>query len=63
MKTAAIVVFIILLLGYSISLTAWFTADLYEERGIRSRHRLTPRLELVIDSGRVDTVFVYKLQP
>jgi len=29
---------------------------------IRSRHRLTPRLELVIDSGRVDTVFVYKLK-
>ena len=26
------------------------------------RHRITPRLELVIDSGRVDTVFVYKLK-
>ena len=26
------------------------------------RHRITPRLELVIDSGRVDTVFVYRVE-
>ena len=33
-----------------------------KHEGIHSRHRITPRLELVIDSGRVDTVFVYKLK-
>jgi len=30
-----------------------------EHQTIRSHHRLTPRLELVIDSGRVDTMYVY----
>jgi hypothetical protein len=29
---------------------------------IRTHHRLTPRLELVIDSGRVDTIYVYKVE-
>jgi hypothetical protein len=29
---------------------------------IRSRHPLTPRLELIIDSGRVDTIFIYKAE-
>jgi len=29
---------------------------------IRTHHRLTPRMELVIDSGRVDTIFIYKAE-
>jgi len=29
---------------------------------IRTHHRLTPRLELIIDSGRVDTMYVYKVE-
>jgi len=27
-----------------------------------THHRLTPRLELIIDSGRVDTMYVYKVE-
>jgi hypothetical protein len=34
----------------------WLVTD----DSIRSNHRLTPQLELIIDSGRVDTMFVYK---
>ena len=36
----------------------WFLDD----DSIRSHHPLTPRLELVIDSGRVDTMYVYKVE-
>jgi hypothetical protein len=29
---------------------------------IRTHHRITPRMELIIDSGRVDTAFIYKAE-
>jgi hypothetical protein len=33
-----------------------------DDDSIRSHHPLTPRLELIIDSGRVDTMYVYKAE-
>jgi hypothetical protein len=33
-----------------------------ETTTIRTHHRLTPRMELIIDSGRVDTMYVYKAE-
>jgi hypothetical protein len=47
------------ILGIAIATTVY---KLLDDDSIRTHHRLTPRLELVIDSGRVDTMYVYKVE-
>jgi len=58
MKTAQIICAIILIILWGILLEHART----KQTTIRTPHRLTPRLELIIDSGRVDTVFIYKAE-